>query len=200
MFHVYVDRPGEAQRATEFPGQIKLFPAIVQTGVVPVVTSLVDVLVQPLMFFAITVYDPAAIAFRHLVVSPVFQEYETRPAVGHNEVTSPGHQTFFPVIVIEVESAFVTAFCAVAEQPCPSVIVTMYVPTGKPVARGVTCTGTVFHENVYGAEPPETATLAVPVLESQRVVEVVINPVNLAGAGAINANEVATHPFESLTE
>ena len=99
-----------------------------------------------------------------------------------------------------MEAAIVTAFVADAVQPCPSVMDTVYVPAASPVASGVNCTGVVFHEKVYGAEPPVTETLAVPVFELHRVVVVVTVPVNLAGEGATNAEVVEEHPLESNTE
>ena len=52
---------------------------------------------------------------------------------------------------------------AVAVQLLASVTVTVYGPAISPVAVAVVCTGSVFHEYVYGPVPPAEVAVAVPV-------------------------------------
>ena len=50
------------------------------------------------------------------------------------------------------------------EQPSASCIVTEYVPIGKLLAVDVVCVGDVFHEKLYGGNPPVKFIVADPLL------------------------------------
>jgi len=47
---------------------------MLQVGVAPAVTVLLQLLVQPLAFVMVTEYTPAEVIVMQLVVAPVFQE------------------------------------------------------------------------------------------------------------------------------
>jgi hypothetical protein len=81
VFHWYEAYPGGAHRLPGCPWQrIAVPPVILQDGCSLSVMVLLHELVHPLLFVTVTVYVPAAITLRHLVLAPVFQEYEAYPA------------------------------------------------------------------------------------------------------------------------
>jgi len=117
-------------------------------------------------------------------------------------VLAPKHPTLVCALTLLLIAAtgWVMVTFRVVVHPLASVIVQVHVPAVRFVALALVCTGAVFQLNPYGAVPPDTDTVALPVFAPKHptFVWALTLPLRAAVGCVIVTFWVVEHPLASV--